>query len=235
MPSPPPPASAPVRTPFRSGRPPSPGYRLGVVICAAESLLFRTVIGVPGPGTIPVINRLIAPNQAYVMVGGWVLAAAAGVLLAAARTGVVGWSTRPAAPAEDGAAVMAAIGLIIVAVPLSILAVSGEPGAISSWRAGSRRGHGGGHRRRPGAGWAGAGCRWPGPSLLAYAASFGAEVVLARAVGRVSTAAWVEGSGNPAARIAHALSFSSTWAVAAYAAGRGARRGRGDGRGARGP
>jgi hypothetical protein len=196
------------------------GVALGVVICAAESLLFRSVIGVPGPGTIPVINRLIAPNQAYVMVGGWVLAAAAGVLLAAARSGVVGWSTRPGtagAPSQDGAAVLAAIGLVLVAVPLSILAVSGGPGAIPSWRAGVA----GATAAAVGGGLALAGRhRLPVARVvvLAYAASFWAEVVFARVVGRLSTSAWVEGSGDPAARMAHAMSFSSTWAIAAYAA-----------------
>ena len=217
MPSPPPPASARCPTPSRSEPAAVTGVAIGVVICAAESLLFRTVIGVPGPGTIPVINRLIAPNQAYVMVGGWVLAAAAGVLLAAARSGVVGWSTRPETPPDDGAAVMAAIGLVLVAVPLSILAVSGEPGAISSWRAGAA----GATAAAIGGGLALLGRRrlpLARTVLLAYAASFGAEVVLVRAVGRISTAAWVEGSGSPAARIAQATAFSSTWAVAAYAA-----------------
>ena len=196
------------------------GVALGVVICAAESLLFRSVIGVPGPGTIPVINRLIAPNQAYVMVGGWVLAAAAGVLLAAARSGVVGWSTRPgtAGPqSHDGAAVLAAIGLVLVAVPLSILAVSGGPGAIPSWRAAVA----GATAAAVGGGLALAGRhRLPIARVvvLAYAASFWAEVIFARVVGRLSTSAWVEGSGDPAARMAQAMSFSSTWAIAAYAA-----------------
>ncbi len=192
------------------------GIAIGVVICAVESVLFRTVIGVPGPGTVPIINRLIAPNQAYVMVGGWVLAAAAGVLAAAARSGVVGWSTRPNAAAQEGAAGMAAAGLVIVAVPLSVLAVSGGPGAIPSWRAGVA----GATAAAIGAGLALAARRAPAARIivLAYAASFWAEIAFARLVGRLSTSAWVEASGSPAVRMAHALSFSSTWAVAAYAA-----------------
>jgi hypothetical protein len=197
------------------------GVALGVVICAAESVLFRTVIGVPGPGTVPFINRLIAPNQAYVMVGGWVLAAAAGVLLAAARSGVVGWSTRPdratrrAPTATDGASVVAAISLVILAVPLSILAVSGGPGAIPSWRAGMA----GATAAAIGAALALAARRLPMARIvvLAYAASFWAEVVLARIVNRLSTSAWVAGSGAPAARSGRAMAFSSTWTVVAYA------------------
>jgi len=192
------------------------GVALGVVICAAQSLLFRTVIGVPGPGTIPVINRLITPNQAYVMVGGWVLAAAAGVLLAAARSGVVGWSTRPQAAAQEGSAALAAVGLVIVAVPLSILAVSGGPGAIASWRAGVA----GATAAAIGAALALVARRAPVARaiVVAYAASFWTEIAFARVVGRLSTSAWVEGSGSPAARTAQAMAFSSTWAVAAYAA-----------------
>jgi hypothetical protein len=211
----------PISDAIPSGAAAVTGVALGVVICAAESVLFRTVIGVPGPGTVPFINRLIAPNQAYVMVGGWVLAAAAGVLLAAARSGVVGWSTRPdratrrAPTATDGASVVAAIGLVILAVPLSILAVSGGPGAIPSWRAGMA----GATAAAIGAALALAARRLPMARIvvLAYAASFWAEVVLARIVNRLSTSAWVAGSGAPAARSGRAMAFSSTWTVVAYA------------------
>ena len=42
--------------------------------------------------------------------------------------------------------------------------------------------------------------------------------ILVRAVSRLSTAAWVEGSGSLEVRTARAMAFSSTWAVAAYAA-----------------
>ena len=45
--------SAPCRTPSRSAPPPITGVAIGVVICAAESVLFRTLIGVPGPGDRP--------------------------------------------------------------------------------------------------------------------------------------------------------------------------------------
>jgi hypothetical protein len=211
----------PISDAIPSGAAAVTGVALGVVICAAESVLFRTVIGVPGPGTVPFINRLIAPNQAYVMVGGWVLAAAAGVLLAAARSGVVGWSTRPdratrrAPTATDGASVVAAISLVILAVPLSILAVSGGPGAIPSWRAGMA----GATAAAIGAALALAARRLPMARIvvLAYAASFWAEVVLARIVNRLSTSAWVAGSGAPAARSGRAMAFSSTWTVVAYA------------------
>ncbi len=181
------PASIPVGTPAITG------VALGVVICAAESVLFRTLIGVPGPGTVPIINRLIAPNQAYVLVGGWILAAAAGVLFAAARSGVVGWSTRPndrsplsAAPdPADGTAVMAAIGLVVVAVPLSILAVSGGPGAIPAWRAGFA----GATAAAIGGALALAARRLPVARIvaLAYAVSFWTEILAARVVGRLST------------------------------------------------
>jgi hypothetical protein len=212
----------PISDAIPSGAAAVTGVALGVVICAAESVLFRTVIGVPGPGTVPFINRLIAPNQAYVMVGGWVLAAAAGVLLASARSGVVGWSTRPApttirpeVSAPDGAAIVAAISLVILAVPLSILAVSGGPGAIPSWRAGMA----GATAAAIGAALGLAAPRVLGARIvvLAYAASFSAEVVLARIVNRLSTSAWVAGSGSPALRTARAMAFSSTWTVVAYA------------------
>ena len=192
------PASIPVGTPAITG------VALGVVICAAESVLFRTLIGVPGPGTVPIINRLIAPNQAYVLVGGWILAAAAGVLFAAARSGVVGWSTRPSdrspsSPAPDpadGTAVMAAIGLVVVAVPLSILAVSGGPGAIPAWRAGFA----GATAAAIGGALALAARRLPVARIvaLAYAVSFWTEILVARVVGRLSTSSWVEGSAGPA-------------------------------------
>ena len=212
------PASIPVGTPAITG------VALGVVICAAESVLFRSLFGVAGPGPGPFLNRLIAPNQAYVLVGGWILAAAAGVLFAAARSGVVGWSTRPddrspSSPAPDpadGTAVMAAIGLVLVAVPLSILAVSGGPGAIPAWRAGFA----GATAAAIGGALALAARRLPVARIvaLAYAVSFWTEILAARVVGRLSTSPWVEGSAGPAGRASRAMAFSSTWAVAAYAA-----------------
>ena len=111
---------------------------------------------------------------------------------------------------------MAAIGLVVVAVPLSILAVSGGPGAIPAWRAGFA----GATAAAIGGALALAARRLPVARIvaLAYAVSFWTEILVARVVGRLSTSSWVEGSAGPAGRAARAMAFSSTWAVAAYAA-----------------